>query len=87
MYYLVFCSASKDHIDWLRETLTDILGVRGHVNGAGSIWQLKYAKKEAAKPIAQMYPTEEILCLKRKRLKIEKMLAIMDEHLPRKKHA
>ena len=53
MFYVEFVSASKKHIDWLREELKDFIGVFGHVSkdGKGSTFQLKYAKREAVEII------------------------------------
>ena len=49
MFYAVFISASRSHIDWIRERLRGLLGVKGHLCRDGkkkSVWQLKYAKRE-----------------------------------------
>ncbi|MEK7176231.1 MAG: hypothetical protein AAB704_00200 [Patescibacteria group bacterium] len=84
MFYLVFISASRKHIDWLRAEIASTLGVRGHLNKDGRkiITQLKYAKKESLKILAKMYPSKEVICLSRKRLKIELILDIVGEKLP-----
>ncbi|MBP7804696.1 MAG: hypothetical protein KA052_00540 [Candidatus Pacebacteria bacterium] len=76
MFYVEFISASRAHIDWLRDELYQRLGVRGHIgkDGRGSIYQMKYAKKEALEIIKKMYYTPRVVCLTRKRLKIEKAL-------------
>ena len=78
MFYVEFVSASKKHIDWLREELKDFIGVFGHVSkdGKGSTFQLKYAKREAVEIIKKMYYNSKVVCLSRKRIKIEKALKI-----------
>lgn len=78
MFYVEFVSASKKHIDWLRNEIFDRLAIKGHVvkDGKGSTYQLKYAKKEALVIIKKMYYNRKIVCLSRKRIKIEKALAI-----------
>ncbi|MFA6077077.1 MAG: hypothetical protein WC735_03305 [Candidatus Paceibacterota bacterium] len=78
MFYLEFISASKKHIDWLREELKCRLNIYGHItkDGKGSTFQLKYAKKEALEIIKRMYYDKKVMCLSRKRLKIEKALKI-----------
>lgn len=84
MYYLVFISASRMHVEWLRESLEMILGVRGHVTGAGkkgTAYQLKYAKREARSILRKMYYKKNITCLSRKRLKIERALGIVGQSL------
>ena len=78
MFYLAFISASKKHIDWLRKELQDRLNVSGHISkdGRGSTFQLKYAKKEALAIFKKMYYTQEVVCLSRKRIKINKALCV-----------
>jgi len=78
MFYTVFNSASKKHIDWLRQMLRGKLQVNGHITYDGrSTFMLKYAKKESLRILRKMYHKEDIKYLKRKRLKIEKALAII----------
>jgi hypothetical protein len=76
MFYLVFISASNEHIHWLRNELKTRLGVWGHVTGDGRVrtLQLKYGKREALKILKNMYYSDSVLCLSRKRVKIEKGL-------------
>jgi hypothetical protein len=83
MFYLVFISASKLHIDWIRSVLYKKLSVYGHVTKAQtqSVYQLKYAKKESLKILRKMYYHKDIACLSRKRLKIEQALRIVGESL------
>lgn len=78
MFYVEFVSASKLHIDWLRNEIFERLAVKGHLvkDGKGSTYQLKYAKREALAIIKKMYYNRKIVCLSRKRIKIEKALAI-----------
>lgn len=78
MFYIEFISASKKHIDWLRKELKDRLNIFGHMvkDGKNSTYQLKYAKKESLEIIKKIYYDREVICLTRKRLKIEKALKI-----------
>ena len=78
MFYIEFISASKKHIDWLRTELKEKLDVLGHIgkDGRNSTYQLKYAKKEALEIIKKIYYDKKVVCLSRKRLKIEKALKI-----------
>jgi hypothetical protein len=78
MFYLEFTSASKNHIDWLQEELTVQLNTKGHLvqDGRKTVYQLKYAKKEALEIIKKMYYNPEVVCLSRKKRKIEKALNI-----------
>lgn len=81
MFYLVFISASRVHIDWIRGSMEKHLGVIGHITTRKGVYQLKYAKKEALKIIRRIYYRKGVVCLKRKRLKIERALRIVGEHL------
>lgn len=75
MFYTVFVSASKNHIDWLRRKINKMVNLRGHItNHNNSLYQLKYAKKESLVLISQMYRSKNIICLPRKRLKIKTAL-------------
>ena len=87
MFYTVFVSASKEHIEWLRSLIFKKLGIKGHVtkNGNGAVHQLKYAKKESLKILKKMYYSDDVLCLSRKREKIREMFvtAGLDKYMPR----
>lgn len=78
MFYVEFVSASKKHIDWLRAMLNKKLKLKGHLTKTknSSVFQLKYAKKEALEVIKKMYYTPRVVCLSRKRLKINKALGV-----------
>lgn len=80
MFYTVFVSASKRHIDWIKGKLHEFLKIKGHITGnpQKSIYQLKYAKTESLKILNKMYYDKNVICLSRKRLKIEKALGIID---------
>ena len=77
MFYTVFISASRNHIDWLRNSLARKLKIKGHITKSGnqSVYQLKYAKTESLKLLPKLYYNESVVCLSRKRLKIERALA------------
>ncbi len=85
MFYTTFVSASAKHIEWLQEEISKQAGLYGHITGRGSskraVLQLKYAKKESLLLLKKMYYSKSLLCLSRKRLKIEKMLRIIGEQL------
>ena len=74
MFYMVFTSASRKHIVWLREMLRRFLGIRGHISKgiSNSAYNLKYAKAESLKLFPKLYYNKDVICLRRKRLKIEK---------------
>lgn len=84
MFYLVFISASRPHIDWLRAALTRFLGVQGHLaitHGSSKdrheVYNLRFAKEEARKVIGEMYMKPSKVHLSRKRLKIQRALRIV----------
>jgi hypothetical protein len=82
MYYTVFASASRPHLEWLQENIRLHIGIVGHVTGAGrfnTAYQLKYAKFESGVLLAKMYAYKNALYLTRKKLKIDAMLRIMPE--------
>ncbi|MDP3661309.1 MAG: hypothetical protein Q8R17_00415 [bacterium] len=83
MFYLGFASASRAFIDWLQIKIKEAVGSVGHVtkDRRGSTLQLKYAKAESFKVLKRMYSKPNVMCLSRKRLKIEKMLAIVGKSL------
>ena len=83
MFYMVFVSASKNHIIWLQKEICDLIKIKGHLtsNSYESIFQLKYAKSESLKLLKHLYYDRGVVCLSRKRLKIEKALAITGKKL------
>src|SRR3989344_5135108 len=81
MFYAGFASASRNFIDWLRKSLFKTLKIKGHITTVGreGCYQLKYAKFEASLLFNNMYYSKNVVCLKRKRLKIERALAIVGD--------
>ena len=79
MFYTEFVSASKKHINWLREKIYKFLKIKGHVTKAQgqSTYQLKYAKSESLKLLPKIYYKSNVICLSRKYLKIKKCLGII----------
>lgn len=84
MFYTIFTSASLEHIDWVRGEIKKRLGINGHITGKGrarTAYQLKYAKSDSLRLLPKIYYSDELLCLKRKRLKIEQMLHTIGQRL------
>jgi len=81
LWYLGFCSASLEFLSWIRSELRIRLRIEGHITMSkrSSCMQLKYAKTEAAILVKYLYCNKKSLYLSRKRLKIKKILAIVDE--------
>jgi intein-encoded DNA endonuclease-like protein len=84
MYYTTFMSASMEHIVWLRSEISKKLGIEGHITHCNnaSVHQLKYAKQDSSKILECMYNDSSVICLSRKRAKIEKALAQVGKKLP-----
>jgi hypothetical protein len=80
LWYIGFCSASPKFLNWIRSELHDRLGIIGHITKSegNSCQQLKYAKREAIRIVKKLYENNKAMCLSRKKLKIEKILAIVD---------
>lgn len=78
MFYVSFATASKRHLLWIQEKIKQLICIDGHVSNSKdrSFHQLKYAKKEALEIIRKMYYNPGVVCLSRKRTKIEKALMI-----------
>ena len=78
MFFTTFVSASKEHVDWLRQEIADRLMIQGHIATTknGTVFQLRYAKGDSLKLWKAMY-YPKALCLSRKRLKIQGILAIL----------
>jgi hypothetical protein len=83
MFYTEFISASKEHINWLRKKIYDYLKIKGHITNSknSSVYQLKFAKRESLKLLPKMYYDSGVVCLSRKRRKIEKALKTEDKKL------
>jgi len=84
MFYTCFVSASKRHVLWLNLMIANLLDISGHITHSSTVYQLKYAKAESLILLRKLYPNPKVLCLTRKRLKIIKMLAIIDQQLYKK---
>lgn len=83
MFYTVFISASKGHIEWLQKGIRSVLDIKGHITKSpkNSAYQLKYAKAESLKLLPKLYYDSDVVCLSRKRRKIEKALAVANKTL------
>lgn len=71
MFYITFLSASATHIEWLRKSIKNFLGIKGYLGKAGKVWHLRYAKNESKTLIKKIYYKENLPCLERKREKIK----------------
>lgn len=77
MFYTCFVSASWDHIDWIQKMIYSTVGIKGHITKVKTInwiYQLRYAKKESMQLLSKLYYKKSLICLSRKRKKIENAL-------------
>lgn len=80
MFYLSFASASEKFILWLQSEIHRHLGIKGCITKSKkkNYWyQLKYAKSDSYKLISAIYADAKAIHLSRKKLKIDKALAII----------
>lgn len=79
MFYTSFASASYHFIRWIRGKNKSLLGITGYLNDryGENIYQIKYAKRESQILFRKMYHSPNVICLPRKKLKIDKALATM----------
>lgn len=75
LLYTTFLSASRTHIAWLHHILDQHFGVAGRIGLGSRVYTLRYAKQTSIKLLPQLYYRENLPCLERKRLKIERALA------------
>ncbi|MFA5997627.1 MAG: LAGLIDADG family homing endonuclease [Candidatus Paceibacterota bacterium] len=78
MFYVVFISASRKHIDWLQREIESRLKIKGHITKSARnvTFQLKYAKSESLELLPNMYYDDRAIHLSRKYQKIQKALKI-----------
>src|SRR3989344_81038 len=74
-YKLSFASASPNFINWLKERLTNLYGVRGYFHKGSGVTNLEYVKGDSKKLYEVMYYKKtEILYLTRKYIKVKTAL-------------
>ncbi len=80
LFYSTLVSASQPHIIWLRQEIKSLVKIDGHITKSknDSVYQLKYAKAESLKLLPKVYYHTKVICLSRKRKKIEKALAMIN---------
>ena len=73
--YTNFISASPKHINWLRENISNLLSIKGHLYRekkyrsyqTANMWKLKFAKNDSIKLLSWIYYSPNVPCLIRKR--------------------
>lgn len=83
MCYVSFASGSQKFLKWLQKEIYGRLKIKSHIaisrRKPNLFYQLRYSKYAAIKLIKEMYKSKDDIFLKRKKLKIDKMLVIVDE--------
>ena len=82
MYYVCFIPGSFNHLVWIRNILSEKLGISGHLNPRANqrAFQLRYAKKESREIIKYIYYDQNVPKLERKYNKVYNALAIDDQN-------
>lgn len=84
MFYTIFASASRTFIDWLQREVLKRTGAKGHITDGSPgriLYQLKYAKRDSLLVLRGMYYRGNVICLSRKKLKIQRILSTVGEKL------
>lgn len=77
-FYSAFLSASKKHLEWLKEEVKNLYAVEGTIRFKGkSTYELQFAKKSTIKLMGKIYYQNNLVCLSRKHSKIESALSII----------
>lgn len=77
--YTGFVSASETHLIWLRNQIRRLYLLEGSLlySKQAHVFSLKYAKKASSKLLPIIYYKKRLICLSRKRFKIEQALGII----------
>ena len=78
LLYTVFMTASLRHLEWLQKMIKDIYGLKGRINFHRAYFNLRYAKKDSLILLNRIYYKNNLPCLRRKKLKIQKALLIIN---------
>lgn len=78
VYILGISSASTDFINWLKNRLTNLYGVRGYVAKGAGVLTIRYTKRDSKVLFEKMYYSDNLLRLERKYQKIKNALDFDD---------
>lgn len=79
MLYLGIVSASKKYLEWINDEIKKLLNLTGKINFQGkSTYRLIFAKKASILLLGKMYYNQRVICLERKRQKINESLKIIN---------
>lgn len=80
MFYVQFASASIDFLEWTERQVFKLGSVHGKMKRSGHVYQLVYAKGGSMVLLENMYYNGKLVCLKRKKDKIKKILQTNNLH-------
>ncbi len=81
MYYMQFSSASPNFLEWIYKTTLRLLPIQATINYDGrSTYVLRFAKRSAILLTNKMYYADNVMCLERKRKKVQNTLDIIQAH-------
>lgn len=80
--WIRFISASRIHIEWIRENIYRLLSIKGHLgerkpwrnDQTTSLWEVKFAKQDSIKLLSWLYYNSDVPCLIRKRKIADKFI-------------
>ncbi len=80
MFYMVFVSASKRHLEWIKDKIYSLYGIVGRLSVHNkSIYHLRFAKNNSLVLIEKIYHKSTRSYLKRKYSKIKEALSIINK--------
>lgn len=80
MLYTGFISASRNHLEWIKNKIEEFYGIEGKLRFQGrSTYTLKFAKKNSILLLNKIYYKSNLPCLQRKRFKIRTALSIINK--------
>lgn len=79
MLYLGFSSGSKAYLNWLKDKIQNFYQVYGVIKPGRRVYVLLFAKKSSLSLLKKMYYHPDVPCLRRKMVKIQKSLDIINK--------
>lgn len=70
--YISFCCASKKHLEWLNEKVTQLINVTGLIRKYSSVYYLEFSKTKARQVFEAMYHEKSVPHLVRKKRKLDR---------------
>lgn len=64
--YVIFMSASRPHLEWIRRRTKKLLGIAGFLREVPRAHTLTFAKRDSMKLLSRLYPSSNVPHLQRK---------------------